>query len=649
MSKISKILIANRGEIANRIIKTCKSLNIETVAIFSDSDKNSLYVKNADYSYYIGNSDIKDSYLNMDKIIQIALKNDVDAIHCGYGFLSENYEFSIKCEDNNILLIAPPKEIIKLSASKSESKNIVKNLEIPVINGYDGENQSLNIFIEESKKIGFPLLIKAKFGGGGKGMKIVDKLEDLENEIQEAKLEALNSFGNDEIFLEKYFKHCRHIEFQIIADNFGNIICLGDRECSIQRRYQKIIEESPASISSNLRSRMINASIKIYKALNYKGVGTIEYIVIDNDFYFLEINPRLQVEHTITEMITGLDIIELQIKIAENKELNLKQKDIKFNGHSIQCRICSEDENFKPSVGKVLDYYFDENIRIDNGINLNSQISIFYDSMLAKFVSYGNYREDSIKNMLNSLRNSYIFGIENNINMLCNILNHESFIKSVYDTSFIENNKDSISRVSNLDYFLIVALISNCIKRSDERVLLKNIPFGWRNIKFQKQSEFLEYQKKTYKLEYENSNNLFKTNISGFKNEYIVELVDKNNYSLIINNQYFNFKILNDKDNIYIYNRVLGSICIKNISKFTKITKENNNNEYLSPLPGEIKKIFVREGDNVNKGELLLIMYSMKMETSIYANTSGTIEAILCSENSFIDSNKILLKIKENS
>lgn len=650
MKKINRLLIANRGEIANRIINTCQKLNIETIAIFSDSDKNSLYVKNADESYYIGNSEINESYLNINKIIEIALENNIDAIHPGYGFLAENYNFAQKCQENNIILIAPSKDIINLSSSKSESKKLVKSLDIPVIEGYNGDEQNINTLIKEAKIIGFPLLIKSKFGGGGKGMKIVNSLDELENEITNAKLESFNSFGNDEIFLEKFYNNCRHIEFQIIGDNYGNILYLGDRECSIQRRYQKIIEESPALISDNLRKKMIESSLKIAKKLKYTNVGTIEYIVNNDNFYFLEINPRLQVEHTVTESITNLDLVELQIKIAENTELSLSQNDITFSGHSIQCRIYSENNDFTPSIGKILDYSFPKNIRLDNGIDINSEVSIYYDPMLAKVISLGIDREDCIKKLTRALKNSYIFGVENNINNLVNMLSNKDFLVGDYNTSFIKDNKKELNKFDNINYFLIAGLLNNWFRRKNQRKLLKNIDSGWRNNFFQKQVEYFEYQEKILKLEYNySSNNIFIMMLEGDNNTYNIELIECNNnkISFLANNKLLCFSISTNNDYIYLHNKNFGSVCLKTYTRFPQRKKENNKNEYLSPLPGEIKKIYVKEGDYIKEGQILIVMYSMKMETSIYANRTGTIEAIFCNENSFIESNKLLLKIKD--
>lgn len=652
MKKINRILIANRGEIAIRIIKTCQLLNIETVAIFSESDNNSPHIKMADYIYYIGKSPASESYLNIDKIIELALKTKVDAIHPGYGFLSENPEFAKRCQENNIIFIGPDYKILELSASKTQAKNYAKSINVPVIPGYEESEQSMDRLITESERIGFPLLIKARYGGGGKGMKIVYNQNELENAVNASKRESLNSFGNDAIFLEKYFDSCKHIEWQIIGDSYGNVIHLGERECSIQRRYQKIIEESPSFIPDDLRTKMAETSLKIAKELNYTNAGTIEYIVDkDNNFYFLEINPRLQVEHPVTEMITGLDIIKMQIEIAEGKELKLSQDDIKFSGHAIECRIYAENpnNNFSPSIGKVLDYKFPDTLRVDNGINLNSDISVYYDPMLAKIVSYGENREHSLGKMVNGLKKSYVFGLDCNIDFLINVLSHREFIEQNYFTSFINKNWSDLKKPKSIDIFIISATLHNWQIRNSNRKILKSIPSGWRNNFYQNQKENFIYNNEQYNLEYKYlQHNKFEFFYN--QDKYDVELVEANNdLSSIINGKYFIFEVVTDKNSIYLNNNNHGTIHLINGSLFPQNKKEDNKNDYKSSLPGEIKKINVQEGQHVKEGDSLMIMYSMKMETTIYAGSEGIIENIFVSENSFVDSDVLLLKIKESS
>ena len=653
MNKIKKILIANRGEIVSRILKTCKEMGIATVAVFSEADKGAFYLKEADQSYYIGKAKPEESYLNMDKIIQIAKENDVDAIHPGYGFLAENAGFAKKCIQNNIIFIGSSPQIIENSGSKILSRDLVKNLDIPLSPGYTNDSQDIESFTTEAEKIGYPVIIKADLGGGGKGIKIAHNSEEIKEVFLSAKREALNSFGQDKVLMEKYFSDCRHIEFQIIADSFGNVIVLGERECSVQRKFQKIIEESPASnLSVELREQMLKASIKIAKALKYDGVGTIEFILDDLEkFYFMEINPRLQVEHPVTEMLTGIDIIKWQIAIAGGNKLSLNQEDIKVEGHAIECRICSEnpEDEFKPSIGKVLDYNFpaNPNIRIETGINKESEVDIFYDSMLAKIICHQKDRDSTILKLRDYLKSSYILGLNTNMNLLIKVLENNDFKVGKYNTSFLEGFTDTNN--DSIELFLIASLLSNWSKSHLKKKLLKSITPGWRNNLYQYQTQAFRYNQKDYKLDYHYENNLFEVIINDSSaNNYIVELLDfsDNDISFISNNQYFSFNIKADKQTTYLHNNYLGSKIITDIPRFTKKDSAKLSGTYKSPLPGEIVKIHVKADGEIKEGDPLITISSMKMENTIYADVDGTIEEIFVTEKSFIQADILLFKLK---
>jgi acetyl-CoA carboxylase, biotin carboxylase subunit len=440
--KIKKILIANRGEIASRIIKTCKKMGIETVAIFSDIDKFSPYVLEADESYLIGRKNARDSYLNIDQILNIAEKAQVDAIHPGYGFLSENYLFAEACELKNIKFIGPQSEIIQTMGSKIEARKIMEKNGVPIVPGYSKKIENNEEAIKLAREIGFPLIIKASAGGGGIGMSIISNEEELIKNLQLSKQRAQISFGNGDVFLEKYIRNSKHIEVQIVGDNFGNVIHLFERECSVQRRNQKVIEESPSPyISKELRDEICNMAVKGCKALDYNSVGTVEFIfdLDTGDYYFLEMNTRLQVEHPVTEEITGLDIIELQINIAANKNLEIQQNDITIKGHAIETRLYAEDpESFVPSPGKITSFKIPENgTRFDFGIEEGSIVSPLYDAMVGKIIVCGKDRNEAIKKLQNTLKEIEVKGIKTNLKLLVKILSNEQFKHGNYSTALV--------------------------------------------------------------------------------------------------------------------------------------------------------------------------------------------------------------------
>lgn len=447
-----KILIANRGEIAVRIITTAKEMGIKTVAVYSDFDRYSLFAKIADEAYYIGESPSSQSYLCAEKIIEVAKKSGAEGIHPGYGFLSERGYFAKMCEDNGIKFIGPGYKSIDLLGSKTEAKALSIKNKIPVVPGTDKPLQDFSLIKSIAKDIGYPILIKASAGGGGKGMRIVREEADIESSLSMAQSEAKSSFGDDSVFIEKYIENPRHIEFQILADEHGNVIHLGERECSMQRRHQKIIEETPSVImDEKLRNEMGECAKKIVKAAGYSNAGTVEFIVDQqNNFYFLEVNTRLQVEHPITELRTGLDLVREQLKIASGEKLSLKQEDVQLMGHTIECRICAEDSeaNFMPSTGKItyMKNVLSNGMREDTGIEQGNEISIYYDPMISKLISHGETREVAIDKMKRSLRDYKLVGIKSNINFLLKLLECEEFISGNYHTQFIE--KDFLKRMS---------------------------------------------------------------------------------------------------------------------------------------------------------------------------------------------------------
>ncbi|RHW54815.1 acetyl-CoA carboxylase biotin carboxylase subunit [Clostridium botulinum] len=439
-----KILVANRGEIAVRIIRACREMGIETVAIYSEADKDALHVQLADEAVCIGPPSSKDSYLNMYNIISATVLTGSQAIHPGFGFLSENSKFANMCKDCNIVFIGPDSETIDKVGNKSNARDIMIRAGVPVIPGSNGvihnEEEALNI----AEEIGYPVVVKASAGGGGRGIRIVHSKENMIKAFNTAKSEAKGAFGDDSMYVEKFIKNPRHIEFQILGDNYDNIIHLGERDCSLQRRNQKVLEEAPSPrMNEELRKRMGDVAIKAAKAVEYKNAGTIEFLLDeDGSFYFMEMNTRIQVEHPITEMVTGVDILKEQIKIAYGEKLNIKQKDIKIQGHAIECRINAEDykNGFRPCPGKIENLYIPGGlgVRLDSSVYSGYTIPPYYDSMIGKLIAYGRNREETIQIMKRALGELIIEGVNTNIDFQFIILEDENFIKGEYTTKYIE-------------------------------------------------------------------------------------------------------------------------------------------------------------------------------------------------------------------
>ncbi len=444
MTKIHKILVANRGEIALRVMRTAKEMGIKTVAVYSTADRNARHVRYADEAVCIGEPPSAQSYLQMDRIIAVAKDRGADAIHPGYGFLSENATFSRKCEEAGIIFIGPSPASIEVMGSKIGAKNAAANYNIPLVPGTKEAIKDINEAKTIAKGIGYPVLIKASAGGGGKGMRVVYSEEEIEEQMQRAVSEAISAFGDGSVFIEKYVLSPRHIEIQVMADKHGNVVYLFERECSVQRRHQKLVEEAPSAVvSPTMRAAMGKCAVDVAKACNYHGAGTVEFIVDHElNFYFLEMNTRLQVEHPVTELITGLDLVKLQILVAEGQELPIRQEDLHIQGHAVEIRVCAEDpmNNFLPEVGKLATYKIPQGIgvRVDDGFEQGMEIPIYYDSMIAKLVTYGKDRNEAIARMIRAIDEYQITGIPTTLPFCKFVMQHEKFVSGDFDTKFIE-------------------------------------------------------------------------------------------------------------------------------------------------------------------------------------------------------------------
>ena len=499
MRKINKILVANRGEIAIRIMRTCREMDIATVAVFSDADRTSMHVRYADEAYYVGPAPSKDSYLKADKIIEVALQSKADAIHPGYGFLSENAGFARLCNESGITFIGPSPEVIDKMGDKIQARKAMITAGVPVVPGTTEAIQSEDEAISTIQTIGLPVMIKASAGGGGKGMRLVEKTEDIISAVRAARSEALASFGNDAVYIEKYVTSPHHIEFQVLGDQHGNVIHLFERECSIQRRHQKMVEETPSVLmTDDLRYQMGKHAVDAAKAVNYVGAGTIEFLV-DNDlnYYFLEMNTRLQVEHPITERVTGIDLVKKQIEVAEGKPLNLVQSELEQKGHAIECRIYAEDSdnNFMPSAGKIhtITQPLGLGVRTDGYVYEGYEIPIHYDSMISKLIVWAQTREEAIQRMRRALYEYKITGIRTSLKFLERIMDTPDFVCGNYDTNFIEKNRktllaENVEDTAHQD-MVIIATYFDFVNRMNKVISTKELNPAknrWKKYTYQK-------------------------------------------------------------------------------------------------------------------------------------------------------------------
>ena len=659
---IKKILIANRGEIACRVIKTAKKLNIATVAVYSEADKDSLFVKLADESYFIGGSQPAESYLDMNKIIAVAKKSKADAIHPGYGFLSENATFVKKLNNSKIKFIGPNPNAIKKMGDKIESKNLAIKLKLNVIPGHTAPVKNSKEALKISNKIGYPVLLKASAGGGGKGMRIVRKNSELEENFNAAKSESKKSFGDDRVFIEKYIEQPRHIEIQILCDKHGNQVHLGERECSIQRRYQKVIEECPSPfVDSKMRTKMAEQALKLAKEVKYDSAGTVEFVVDSKkNFYFLEMNTRLQVEHPVTELVTGIDLVEQMIRCADNKKLKITQKDIKLKGWSVESRIYAEDpiKDFLPSIGRVTHYIEpeissnDEDvIRNDTGISPGSEVSLFYDPMISKLAVHSKDRKTAIDLMIKSLENYYLSGVENNINFLISILDDKKFRNGDISTNFIKDKfKKGYQSNLALNYdkeikLSIFALVLHCYQIKEES-LKKNKSYAvkindnYTDIQILK----FDFSKKVLKSTFEISNEKYDISAS-------IKLIDKIHH-IEINNVIYSFK-LNNLINMHrfdisyfdarVNSHVISQSHKKLLRIMPKIMKEDLSKKLISPMPGLIKSINVVEGQKIKNGDQILIIEAMKMENILKCEKDCKIEKILINSGDSVGADEELV------
>ena len=637
----NSILIANRGEIACRIIKTAKEMGIRSIAVYVDADKDSLFVKQADESIRLEDG----GYLDGDQIINAAKMTGAQAIHPGYGFLSENASFARKVKKEKLIWVGPSPNVISVMGDKLKAKELAIKADVPTLPMTSKPN--------EAKKIGYPLLIKAAAGGGGKGMRIVNKEKDLKESIVSAQREAKSGFNDERIFIERYVEKSRHIEIQILGDSKGNVVHLGERECSIQRRHQKIIEESPSPrISDDVRNKMGEAAVKLAKQIKYESAGTVEFLFDDKteEFWFLEVNTRLQVEHPVTEEVTGIDLVCEQLKIARGESLEFDQKDITWTGSSIEARLYAEDPNndFLPEIGTLI--AFEENnsaeARWDTGVNKGTVVGTDFDPMLAKIISYAPNRTDAAGKLAKALESAHIGGVKTNRDFLVNCLKTKEFLDGDTTSDFIERVKPSRKleiNQSEIEHASAIAAMWMQQQNRNNSNVAKFMPSGWTNGRLPNQKVTFEFENTEYDFEYKQKRDqkfLFSNNKEAF-----IYSSDEDGIDMIFDGKRHYSRVTVSKNNILVH-MPFGDVMLQLKPRFKMPGTEVTIGGLIAPMPGKVIDVKVKKGKKVKAGDTLVILEAMKMEHSIKAAEDGTVSELLISVNDQVENGALLMVVK---
>lgn len=636
----TRILIANRGEIACRVIETARKMGIKTVAVYSDADRKARHVRMADDAVYIGGAAASESYLKADVILQAAKDTGAKAIHPGYGFLSENTDFAKACEKAGIKFIGPSAQSIDAMGLKDKAKDIMEKAGVPVVPGYKGDNQDAAFLAEEAKKVGYPVLIKAVAGGGGKGMRLVEGAKDFAEALKSCQREAKASFDNDHVLIEKFITRPRHVEVQVFGDSHGNAVHLFERDCSLQRRHQKVVEEAPAPhLPQKVREALGEAAVKAVKALGYENAGTIEFIMDSktHEFFFMEMNTRLQVEHPVTEMITGLDLVEWQLRVAAGESLPKQQDEIACNGHAFEVRLYAEDpaSGFLPQTGKVEHFSVPEDVRLDTAVETGDRVTIHYDPMIAKLIVHGKDRDDALEKMRRSLAGTLIGGVNTNQEFLSHVFINSDFVAGNIDTGFIERFEDTLIPDDygqpQADDFGVAVMID-----SGRKIMCPdpwNAADNWR-----------AYGEAIRRMSFNARGQRYDITLNyGF--DSIDMAFDGKSYK--INDTLLDAAVFASHNGKFTINRG-GRVVTLDRFDYSESLSEEGAGRITTPMPGKVIDVMVKQGDKVKKDQPLLIMEAMKMEMTIRAGCDGVVEDLPVSANDQVGDGALLVFISEN-
>jgi propionyl-CoA carboxylase alpha chain len=656
MKSFRKILIANRGEIAVRVMRTCRALGIATVAVYSDADVNAPHTRLADEAVHIGVAPSQDSYLNLARVIETAQRSSCDAIHPGYGFLSENATFAEACAATGLVFIGPTPAVIRQMGSKCAARQLVAAAGVPTVPGYDGAEQSAATLRQEILRIGFPVLIKASAGGGGKGMRVVRDENEIEEALAAARREAEKAFSDGTLLLEKFIEQARHVEIQIFGDQYGNIVHLFERDCSLQRRHQKVIEESPSpAVTAELRDRIGAAAVKIGEAIGYVNAGTVEFVLAPNgEFYFIEVNTRLQVEHPVTEMITGLDLVRLQIEVAEGKPLPFTQAEIRANGHAIEARLYAEDpaNHFLPATGTLHGWRLPsgiEGLRVDTGVEAGSEIGIYYDPLLAKLIAHGRDRDEALRKLNYGLRQLRAEGVTTNQEFLLRVLESEDFRQGAATTGYIADQLDVLltKETDELETASAIALaLFLQIKWQQADRLMQHLPPGYRNNPYRDPLLKLQVSGKSVELSWQwQAGGEFEFLLAGQTHSVDLLAAESEQLRYALDGVQRTFTVTKVGERFFIHS-ALGACTIEKLPRYPEYEVAADAGSANSPMPGQVLKLLVETGQQVAKGEALLILEAMKMEHTLRAAVDGVVEAILVKPGEVVSPGQVLIHVK---
>ncbi|WP_300317304.1 acetyl/propionyl/methylcrotonyl-CoA carboxylase subunit alpha [Idiomarina sp.] len=653
---INTLLIANRGEIACRIISTAKKMGIRTVAVYSDADRNARHVKLADNAVHIGPAASTESYLRSDKIIAAAKQTGAEAIHPGYGFLSENEDFADACQANDIIFVGPPVASIAAMGSKSAAKAIMQDAGVPLVPGYHGSEQDTDTLKAEAEKVGFPLLLKAAYGGGGKGMRVVENMGEFDEALSSAKREAKSSFGNDKVLLERFIRNPRHVEIQVFTDEHGNAVYLAERDCSVQRRHQKVLEEAPApALTEKTRKDMGEAAIRAAQAIDYVGAGTVEFLFDQSgEFYFMEMNTRLQVEHPVTEMITGQDLVEWQLLVASGQPLPLAQNDIQVNGHAFEARIYAEDpdNDFLPCTGTI-DHLRTpaeiNGVRIDTGIEEGDEISAFYDPMIAKLIVWDTDRSRALLRLQKALREYRLTGLTTNVDFLHRLASHPEFVNTNLTTEFIQQHQDALAPDGSVNYQQIAteAALFDIIQRQQQR---GSSPWqsgnAFRMNSAATHSIPLQFNDDNYTITLvETGKGEFTQRLDEESIQWQVSLTD-DKLTLTAGDMRYSRYVSADDQQITVFTDN-GPVTFHRHRVADTLSDDTAHGGHVAPMNGTIMEVLVTKGDTVEKDQALVIMEAMKMEYTIRAGHDGEVTDIFFAAGDLVSDGDELIAVSE--
>ena len=654
---IQSLLIANRGEIACRVIETARQMGIRTIAVYSAADAQARHTQLADEAYYIGPAPSNESYLKADTIIDVAKSAGADAIHPGYGFLSENESFAELCQQNDIIFVGPPVSAIAAMGSKSAAKAIMEEAGVPLVPGYHGSEQDEDTLFAKAKEVGFPLLLKAAYGGGGKGMRVVESEQDFKSALSSAKREAKSSFGNDKVLFERFIRNPRHVEIQVFCDQHGNAVYLAERDCSVQRRHQKVIEEAPApALSETTRQAMGEAAVKAAKAIDYVGAGTVEFLYdASGEFFFMEMNTRLQVEHPVTEMITGLDLVEWQLMVASGDSLPLTQDAVTVNGHAFEARIYAEDpaNDFLPSTGTIRHLRtpaVNAGVRIDTGVEQGDEISSFYDPMIAKLIVWDTDRDRALLKLQRALKQYRVTGLHTNIEFLHRLASHPAFMRMDLTTEFIQQYEQSLfpESTQDLNWVRTEAAVFDVLQRQTQ-ITTNNSPWNRADgLRLNEAAvhviEFSEGEELN-RVELEQTDNGFSVAI-GEERFAIQASIRDDQLNLIVNGHRYQRYIATCDDTITVFTEQ-GPVTLHRHKVADTLVDDNAGGGLVAPMNGTITDVLVSNGDHVEKDQALVSMEAMKMEYTIKAHCAGEVTDVFFAQGDLVSDGDELVAIAE--